>query len=31
MTAPKTTRRTTKAPAKPTPEEVIVEEAKAYV
>ena len=26
MTAPKTTRRTTKAPAKPTPEEVIVEE-----
>lgn len=31
MTAPKTTRRTTKAPAKPTPEEVIVEEAKASV
>lgn len=31
MAAPKTTRRTTKAPAKPTPEEVIVEEAKAYV
>ena len=31
MTAPKTTRRTTKAPAKPTPEDVIVEEAKAYV
>ena len=31
MTAPKTTRRTTKAPAKPTPEEVIVEEAKTSV
>ena len=31
MTAPKTTRRTTKAPAKPTTEEVIVEEAQAYV
>ena len=31
MTAPKTTRRTTKAPAKPTPEEVIAEEAKACV
>ena len=31
MTAPKTTRRTTKAPAKPTPEEVIVEESKASV
>lgn len=31
MTAPKTTRRTTKAPAKPTPEEVIVEEAKTTV
>ena len=31
MTAPKTTRRTPKAPAKPTPEEVIVEESKASV
>ena len=31
MTAPKTTRRTPKAPAKPTPEEVIVGEAKASV
>ena len=31
MTAPKTTRRTTKAPAKPAPEEVIVGEAKASV
>ena len=31
MTAPKTTRRTTKAPAKPIPEEVIIEEAKASV
>lgn len=31
MTAPKTTRRTTKTPAKPIPEEVIVEEAKASV